>query len=368
MRIAVDGYEITKSFTGVGRVIVSLLPYLADFMPEDDFFVFFRGSSAFFVKPNITWQTLQPDHGYFRWQNGLLYRSLKRMEPDIFLAFNYTRPLFGREKTVLFEHDVSFAAHPEWFPSNEVIKKKFLVRRSVRKCDQVVTVSFFSKSEILKYFPVKDEQLQVIYHGVEDRFQPVPAQNVREWKESKGLQDKKIIGYLGSIFNRRHIPELVESIALIRQKMPDVTLFIIGKDLTYPPLDLDRILSHDWIKWEKNCPDEDLPIFYSALEAFAYLSEYEGFGLPPLEALACGTVPVLLNMTSLKEVFKDMAVMVEEPDVSSIKAGLETALCDLIYRETLLKRFSEARPRFSWKNAARDLREIIGKLGKEKQR
>jgi hypothetical protein len=73
-------------------------------------------------------------------------------------------------------------------------------------------------------------------------------------------------------------------------------------------------------------------------------------------------------MTSLKEVFKDMAVMVEEPDVLSIEAGLETALCDLIYRETLLKRFSETRPRFSWKNAARDLREIIGKLGKEKQR
>jgi glycosyltransferase involved in cell wall biosynthesis len=362
VRIAVDGYEITKPVTGVGRIIVNLLPYLADSMPEHEFFMLSRESTALFTKPNITWQTLPSDTGYFRWQNGPLRKKLKKVRPDILLAFNYTLPLFGREKTILFEYDVSFAAHSEWFPKKEAIKRKCLVRRSMKKCDQVVTISFFSKSEIMKYFPVKDEKLHVVHLGVEERFHDAPLSAVREWKESQGLKDKKIIGYLGSIFNRRHIPELVESIALLRQQVPDVVLFIIGKDLTYPSLDMDKILCLDWIKWELDFPDEKLPIFYSSLEAFAYLSEYEGFGLPPLEALACGTVPVLLNKTALKEIFGDMAIMVEEPEALRIKAGLETALCDQAYRETLLKRFSEVRSRFSWKNTARDVREIIRKF------
>ena len=362
MIIAVDGYEITRPMTGVGRVIVNLLLYLADSMPEDEFFVFSRENTALFNKPNITWQTLLPDIGYFRWQNGPLRKNLKKVRPDILLAFNYTLPLFGRGKSILFEYDVSFAAHSEWFPRKEVVKRKCLVRRSVKRSDQVVTISFFSKSEIIKYFPVKAEKVQVVHLGVEERFHAAPLPAVKEWKESQGLKDKKIIGYLGSIFNRRHLPELVESIALLRQQMPDTVLFIIGKDLTYPPLDMDKVLCSDWIKWETEFPDEELPIFYSSLEAFAYLSEYEGFGLPPLEALACGTVPVLLNKTALKEVFGDMAVMVEEPEALLIKTGLEMALCDQAYREALLQRFSEVRSRFSWKHTARNVKVIMERL------
>jgi len=102
-------------------------------------------------------------------------------------------------------------------------------------------------------------------------------------------------------------------------------------------------LNRDWIKWDTAIKEVELPLFYSSIDAFAYLSEYEGFGLPPLEALACGTVPVLLNETSLREIYKDMAIMVDSLDVHKIKEALIAAIKDKGGKQAILSRFSENR-------------------------
>jgi len=95
---------------------------------------------------------------------------------------------------------------------------------------------------------------------------------------------------------------------------------------------------------------------------FAYLSEYEGFGLPPLEALSCGTVPVLLNLTSLKEVYSNIAFMVDHPDVNTVKNTLKAALTEVEEREKILARFQKIKSRFSWLKAAEDMSVLLKKL------
>lgn len=345
--------------TGVGRVIEGIVSCLVNILPEHDYFLLTRQSTEKISSGNLNQHNILPDKGYFRWQNGPFRKKLKQIGPDILIAFNYTLPLFYRGKSILFEHDISFITHPEWFSYTEAVKRKLWVKRSLNNCSAVITHADFSKREILRHFSIPPEKIHVIYHGVSEMFKQASPELVEQWKLRKGLQGKKLVGFLGSIFNRRHIPELVEAVRLLREEGSDISIHIVGKDMTCPSQDLDRLLDEDWILWEKGIPDKELPVFYSSLDAFAYLSEYEGFGLPPLEALACGAVPVLLNKTSLSEVFADNAIMVESADVKQISSGLKAAWEDREKSQLLLSKFAEQRSKYSWRRAAEELARVL---------
>lgn len=341
--------------TGAGRVVDNILRCLLDILSDHDFFVFTREKIERYTRNHLEQVVIPSPKGYFRWQNGPFFRKLKAIKPDILIASNYTLPFFNRWRSILFEHDVSFASHPEWFSKRESMVRRYLVRRSLRKAEAVVTGSEFSKDEIIRYFHTPQEKIKVFLYGIEDRFQRRTEGEVLQWKERKGLKDRKIIGTLGAIFNRRNIPLLVESVDLLRKEQPETILYVIGRDLTHPPQNMEHILNREWIRWETHIEESELPLFYSSLEAFAYLSQYEGFGLPPLEALACGTVSVLLNETSLKEIFEEIAIMVDEPEASKIKEALETAMADRKRRKAILNRFQEKRPQFSWSRTAYEI-------------
>jgi glycosyltransferase involved in cell wall biosynthesis len=340
--------------TGVGRVTDNLVRELILLMPDNEFLIFTKERVQEYPEKNITQHIISSPLKYFRWQNGPFAKRIKKAKPDILIAPNYTVPLFGRCQSVLIEHDVSFVSHPEWFSLKEAIVKKHLVKRSLKKATVVVTMSAFSKQEILRNFTVAPDKVHIMHLGIEDKFQKMPADEISFWKEKKGLKNKKFIGYLGSVFNRRNIPLLVESVALLRNEFPEVVLYIIGTDRSHPPQNITHVLDKDWIKWETSIAEKDLPLFYSSADAFAFLSEYEGFGLPPMEALACGTVPVLLNKASLKEVFSDMAIMINEPNALDVKRALHTAVTEEETKRILLNRFEEKRSYFSWHRAARE--------------
>ncbi|MCJ7579858.1 MAG: glycosyltransferase family 4 protein [Candidatus Aminicenantes bacterium] len=364
MKIAVDCYEAGSFATGVGRSIENVLKELVPMMPEDEFVALSREPIEKYVPPNIAQVVLSPDKGYFRWQNGPFRRNLKQIQPDILIAPNYTLPVFNRWKSILIVHDVSFISHPEWYSTKESLKRKFFVQRSVRKAEYVVVVSRTVKGELMKYLDVEPGKIEVVYHGVDNKFQKSPANRIIEWKKKKGLDNKLVVGYLGSIFNRRHIPVLVKSVELLRMDWPDLVLYIAGRDMTHPPQDVATLLNKDWILWEERLENDALPDFYSALDVFAYISEYEGFGLPPLEALACGTVPVVLNKSSLGEIYADIAFLADEPVVEQVAEALRTAIQDDLAKSLIFENFAQKRSLFSWKNSATGFKRLIDNIGK----
>ena len=366
MRIAVDGYEVTPPMGGVGRITAQLTSELSAIHADWKLRLYTRAATGLEFPANVEVSVLTPDRGYLRWQNGPLRRSLRSQRPDLLLAPNYTLPLLCRVPAILFEHDISFVSHPEWYSRRDVLKTRWLVPRSLSRAAAVVTESEFSKREILRYFPfVPEDKIRVIYPGIDDRFFRVSSEKLAAWRQAKGLEGKTVVGFLGSIFNRRHIPELIEAVRGMRDRDPSLLLYLVGRDRSRPAQDIHGLVrGEDWILWEQEMGDGDLPAFYSACDVFVYCSDYEGFGLPPLEALACGTVPLVLDRSSLAEVYAGMAGMAEGADPGLIRQGLERLLGGDDLRRGMLERFVERRPRFSWRKAAEDLgrlvREIVG--------
>ena len=150
MKIAVDCYEVVEYSTGVGRVIDNILTSLIDILPRYNFFVFTREFVKEYSGKNVK-QFVIPSHkGYFRWQNGPFVKKLRKIKPDLLIASNYTLPFFYNWKSIVFEHDISFVTHPEWFSKKEALMRKYLIKRSLKKSTSIVTVSEFSKNEIVK--------------------------------------------------------------------------------------------------------------------------------------------------------------------------------------------------------------------------
>jgi glycosyltransferase involved in cell wall biosynthesis len=364
MKIAIDGYELGRQARGVGRVVRSLLLRLPEFLPEHEFLVYTKENTSLAGRPRAREQVLPGRGGYLRWQNGPLRRALKDADPDLLLASNYVLPLFCPWRSFLFEHDLSVIAHPDWYPRRYALTRRFLIRRSLEKAGLVIVSAAFVENEIHRFFDLDPEKIKRIGYGVEDTFRPCGEDARNRWREKKGLTGKRVIGFLGSIFKRRHVPELIRAVECLRRESPDAVLHIVGDDFGVLSRGQASLAGRGWILWEKSLPEEDIPVYYSSLDAFAYLSEYEGFGFPPLEALACGTVPVLLEGSSLAEVFSGLAVMVKATGEEEVAAALRTALAGGQTRERLLAEFERRRHQFSWAASAAALARLIGEAGK----
>jgi glycosyltransferase involved in cell wall biosynthesis len=363
MKIAADGFELGGGARGVGRVIRNLLPRLAALRPQDSFHVYTKEKVGAIGLPGVTEVVLPWRSGYLRWLNGPLRRALLGDRPDIFLASNYLLPFSYSGDAVLIEHDISAVSHPEWYSRKYALARKLLVRRSLSRAAAVVAPSEFTRQEILARFDIPGEKIKVVRWGVEDSFQPAPRERVTRWKEEKSLAGTRLVGFLGSIFRRRHVPALVRAVDRLRRETPDLGLYLVGQNLGgLDPAERNGILALPWVKWETELPEEELALFYSSLDVFAYLSEYEGFGFPPLEALACGTPAVVLERTSLAEVFRGLAVMVESAEEDEIARGLRAALTDERATSALVRKFATEREEFSWSRAAAGLAALLAGL------
>lgn len=344
----------------------NILPRLASLLPNDTFLVYTKDEPDGPGLPGVSRVVMPSRGGHLRWLHGPVRRALRADRPDIFLASNYVLPAFFSGTSVLFEHDISTVSHPEWYSRKYSLSRSFLVRRSLSRADVVVVPSEFTRQEILSSFKVPASKIKTVWYGVEDAFRAAPGDEVARWKAEKGWAGERLIGFLGSIFRRRHVLELVRSADRLRREMPELGVHIVGANLGgLSGAESEEIRALPWVRWDTELPEAELALFYSSLDVFAYLSEYEGFGFPPLEALACGTPAIVFDRTSLAEVFRGLAVMVESVEEEAVAAGLRSALKDPTLTAALVRNFEAAREKFSWTRAAAELAEVLSGLEKE---
>jgi glycosyltransferase involved in cell wall biosynthesis len=250
---------------------------------------------------------------------------------------------------VLTVHDVSFAAHPEWFGRREGARRRFVTGRSARRAARIITVSDFSKREIVKHLRVEQARVDVIYSGAT----PLSRPHERE----------PLVLYVGSLFNRRHVPELIEASRRLNREHPEVRLEIVGDNRTLPHIDVDAIAGAagpgGCVRWRSYVADEELVDLYGRASAFVFLSEYEGFGMTPLDALAAGVPIVVLDTPVAREIYGPAALYVERPDPELVTRALERVLFDGEERARILDAAAAQLPRYSWRECAQRTLQVL---------
>jgi glycosyltransferase involved in cell wall biosynthesis len=354
MKIAVDARELNGRPTGVGRFLAQVLKAWTT-MPEA------QGHEVILCAPK--------ESGGVLWEQTRLPRLVRDAGADVLFAPGYSGPVFSSVPMVVAIHDVSFAAHPEWFSWREGMRRRTMTRLAARRAARVVTISEFSKREIAAHLGVDDSKIAVIYPGVTeavgDRQAPVSAYD-GDLRLGTGSRGAGVV-FVGSIFNRRHVPELIEGFARLARGRPDVRLDIVGENRTSPRLDLAGAVQAtglaDRIHLRSYVTEEDLRTLYARASAFAFLSEYEGFGLTPLEALSSGIPGVLLDTAVAREVCSDAAVYVARPEPALIEAALTKVLFDQAERARILDAARPVLARYSWSDCARQVLRVLVSCG-----
>jgi glycosyltransferase involved in cell wall biosynthesis len=365
MKIAVDGYELNKNFTGVGRYLYNLIKHLVEIDKDNEYTIFLKERTEKSDNlDNINKMILNTNKGYTYWQNFILKKEFEKNNYDILFATNYFLPFFLKGKSILTVHDISWKTIPEDYCLKDRFIKEIKSRYSFKKTDLIFTVSRFSKDELIKYYNVNHKKIKPIHSGVEEKFKRADKTRIKIFKEKYGIENSEIIGFIGSMFPRRSIKELVLGYKIAKQKIKNLKLFIVGKN--YYKEDIGKLLREEGVIWKERLEENEINDFYSSLELFVYLSKYEGFGFPPLEALKCGTIPFLLKTSSLKEVFKDMAIFTEEPIPEKISEKINSYFSNQdAIKKDILTEFNTKSDYFSWKRVAENYLENINRLKKK---
>jgi glycosyltransferase involved in cell wall biosynthesis len=351
MRIAIDARELAGKPTGVGRYLSQILaawtrlPGAAAHeyilcSPE-------AHSDAGWAPLNVS-RLSAAGHGT-AWEQFALPRLIAKARANVLFAPAYTAPLACSTPIVLTVHDVSFAAHPEWFSWREGLRRRLLTKASARRAARVLTQSDFTKREAVRYLGLDHTRVDVIYLGTTT----LRTHAARE----------PLVLYVGSLFNRRHIAELIEGFALLAAKHPTARLEIVGDNRTMPPIDVDALSAHsgtaDRIRARQYVSDAELSSLYARASAFAFLSEYEGFGLTPLEAMSAGMPVVVLDTEIAREIYGPAAEYVPHPEPPLIAAALERVLTDAAERQKLVEAGKAQVERYSWDECAHRTLQVL---------
>jgi glycosyltransferase involved in cell wall biosynthesis len=295
-----------------------------------------------------------PGSGDVWWEQIDLASAANGRALDVFFAPGYWAPLRLAVPLVVTIHDVSFVAHPEWFGWREGTRRRTLTRLSARRARTILTVSDFSKREIVAHLGVPPEAVRRVYNGVTP-----PADRERGSSDPGEL----LVLYAGTILNRRHVPALIRAFRTVADAHSAASLAIVGDNRTYPREDVvsivrdcglsGRVVLHDYA-------DEGLLAnLYRRARVFVFLSEYEGFGLTPLEALSADVPSVLLDTPVAREVCGPAALYVKDTSEAAVAAGIERLLLDEDARRAILAERPGVLDRYSWARAGADTLAVL---------
>jgi len=362
LHIAIDGRELAGKPTGVGRYLLELLrvwsqeaaaPYRYSIVVPSP-----PGPVLSALGPSVSVHVSPGGGTGTWWEQTRLPRALRHLRPDVFFAAGYTAPLRLPCPFVVAIYDVSYFAHPEWFRPREGWRRRWLTRSAARRARAIVTISEFSAGEIRRYLGVSRDRIVLAPPGA-PLSSTAGASGGAEAVESPR---EPLVLFVGSLFNRRRIPELLRGFALASRDVPDARLVIVGDNRTSPYVDPMALAAElgvaARVEWRAYVSDADLAELYGRARAFAFLSDYEGFAMTPMEAIACGVPPVLQDTPVAREVYGNAAMLVPaEP--SAIARALTEVLTSDDTRAALRSAGQARLAAFSWPRSATLVRDAL---------
>ncbi len=298
------------------------------------------------------------------------YRFIFGNTAEITQFFNYTIPFGVAGKRVAMVHDMAFLACPNTVAKRTRNWLRWNIRKYCKRADVVVTVSEFSRQEIHHYLEIPLEKIEVVYNGVDlFRYHPNYTKNQIETVTRKYHISGEYLLYLGMLEPRKNLETLIEAYRLLRERMPDTPKLVLAgkKGWMYEGI-FEKVRDYGLEKevfFPGYLPEEEVPVLLCGAKVFVFPSLYEGFGIPPLEAMACGTPVVVSDSSSLPEVVGDAGVLVSPADINGLSKQLEHLLLDDGLRERCVRAGLSRAETFTWERAADSLMRIYRKLDME---
>lgn len=372
MRVGYVTYGLDRAPTGIGRYAIELL----------------RALAALPNAPEIVLLTTEREDRHGLWQrferhalpgcyllpallsvgNLALSRAIRRYDLDILHDPNGIAPFLGPKhgaKRLVTIHDAFAFVHPETHNRLDNWRYRMLLPWASRRADTVMTDSAHSRRDLEQHLKIEAARINVIPCGLDPHFTPVADCAARQHILDRYRIVAPYLLYVGGINARKNIARLFEAFAQVRADHPSVKLVIGGKrqwQTREIEATFERLALHDSVHFTGYVQDADLPSLYSAAEAFVFPSLYEGFGMPPLEAMACGAPVITSNVSSLPEVVGDAALTVDPYNIAELAGALRRVLADRELRSRLQQQgFVRAR-QFSWNRTARATYDLYATL------
>lgn len=380
MKIAFDGQPLLNANkTGIAYYEDGLVKGMMKYYPENEYQldVFtFRGREEKLQYLEEYGNIGRNECAYFP---GSLFRMISMLFPipyslffrkkrDITHFCNYVIPFGVRGKKVVTVHDLAFREYPETIRKRTLMMLKSSLKRSIRRADAILVVSEFTKKELLKYYNVPEEKIHIVSCGIDtDKFYPIEdKKQIDKVKEKYGISEEYFL-YLGTLEPRKNIEGILESYSILKDRMKEpIPKMVIagGKGWMFDSIfakvqEMD--ISEDVI-FTGYVDEQDKVELLNGAIAFCFPSLYEGFGMPPMEAMACGTAVITSNGSSLSEVTGEAAVQVEPTDYQQLSEAMEQVWKDEEYRIKLQQKGFEQVKKYSWKNAVDALHEVFENL------
>jgi len=371
MIIGIDTHNLEGNRTGVGRYLFNLLREWSKLsskfkVQSSKFMLYFKHEIPTDIPKSDLFEfkllKVSSTAKFMHWD---LPRAAKKDKIDILFCPGYVAPIFYKGKIALALHDIIYEAHPEWFswPSAaDKILLKWVSRKAAQKAAIIFVPSEFTRQEVLRCYKVAPEKVKLIYLAADPNL--IPSMN--ELNDLAGIKKKyRIEGefafYVGSIFSRRHLAEIIKAFSQVAMRHSGYQLLIVGKDYTKEKnigqliAEQNDALSREVVVRVDLADNFELKLLYSACAFFIWLSDYEGFGLPPLEAMSAGAPVIASHKTSLKEVMGEAALLIENnSDVDEIYQAMERMISDENLRVELARRGREQTGKFSWEKCAQE--------------
>ncbi len=357
--------DSTYRSAGIARYIYNLCRALQA-SSEFEYHIFTGEASAKRTLSQVSlhltrWPTASPSLR-IAWEQLAFPLHLLKGRFDLCHACAYVSPVLARGPSVVTVYDISFALYPGYFRAGNRLYLTWGTGRSVKHARRVIAISESTKRDLVRSFNLRPDKVDVIPPGVEPEFFAAADLRALERVRSARNLPEQFVLYVGTLEPRKDIPGLIRAFARCKARLGLSHRLVLAGGRGWMDQEIGRAIheanAEQDVILPGFIPQSELPYWYRAADAFVYPSRYEGFGMPPLEAQACGTPVITTNASSLPEAVGDAALLFPPGDEAKLELALERLLTDRALRDDLCLRGTERARRFTWERAARATVEV----------
>lgn len=368
MKIAIEGQRLfRRNKHGMDMVALELIRNLQKIDTQNEYYIFVKpGPDSNCLQPTANFQIIPlTGHSYPLWEQVSLPVAVKKAGCDLLHCTSNTAPVFSSIPLLVTVHDIIYLENLSfvwksgtWYQKFGNIYRRLVVRRLIRKCRKIITVSEFEKKRIAEFFGLpNDDRLVAVYNGVSQHFRKIEDNNLLNEMRRKYRLPARYIFFLGNTDPKKNTPNTLKAYAIYRRKsQSDIPLVMLDFDRSRLEKLLDSIQEPDLINHihlTGYVPNIELPSVYTLCELFLYPSLRESFGIPILEAMACGVPVITSNTSSMPEVSGNAALLINPGNPDEIADAIINLQQNSELRTKLINSGYIRAQQFSWENMAR---------------